>query len=174
MYPMPNFLSALTPNLLTFIYYNFFLVYFFLSALAARFDKFLVLNFFLFFDHFHEVIRLCVWNHLVVIQPYETDVIKEFAIRGNAAIMKCQVPSYVSDFISIISWHTDREEEFRPGQNYGKKSKKFKKKRKNGWCVAKLQNVSRNVDEISSHFNGEIRISLELLPPSPNTVFSFS
>lgn len=52
-------------------------------------------------------------NYVVVIQSYETDVIKEFAIRGNAAIMKCQVPSYVADFVVVISWHTSSGEEFR-------------------------------------------------------------
>ncbi|KAK7601499.1 hypothetical protein V9T40_008940 [Parthenolecanium corni] len=54
----------------------------------------------------------------VVIQAYETDVIKEFAIRGNAAIIKCQVPSYVADFVNVISWHTDKGEEFHPGKDY--------------------------------------------------------
>ena len=57
----------------------------------------------------------------VVIQLYETDVIREFAIRGNAAIMKCQVPSYVADFITVVSWITNVEgEEFHPGNEYGK------------------------------------------------------
>lgn len=47
-------------------------------------------------------------------------MIKEFAIRGNAAIIKCQVPSYVADFVNVISWHTDKGEEFHPGKDYGK------------------------------------------------------
>ncbi|XP_050547934.1 uncharacterized protein LOC126909541 [Daktulosphaira vitifoliae] len=29
--------------------------------------------------------------------------------------MKCETPSYVSDFLSVISWHTDTEEIFYPG-----------------------------------------------------------
>lgn len=56
----------------------------------------------------------------MVIQTYETDVIKEFAIRGNAAIIKCQVPSYVADFINVVSWHTDKGDEFQAGKDYGK------------------------------------------------------
>lgn len=56
---------------------------------------------------------------LVVIQPYDTDVNKEYAIRGNAAIFKCQVPSYVADFITVVSWHTDKGEEFHAGANFG-------------------------------------------------------
>lgn len=60
-------------------------------------------------------------SRIVVIQSYETDVIKEFAIRGNVAIMKCQVPSYVADFTYVVSWLTDKGEEFQAGRDYGKK-----------------------------------------------------
>lgn len=56
---------------------------------------------------------------LVVAQNYEIDVIKEFAIRGNSAVMKCQVPSYVSDFVNVISWITE-DSEFILGSDYGR------------------------------------------------------
>ncbi|XP_068899441.1 cell adhesion molecule Dscam1 isoform X35 [Tenebrio molitor] len=51
----------------------------------------------------------------VVAQFYDTDVNKEYAIRGNAAILKCQIPSFVADFVSVVSWHTDQNENFFPG-----------------------------------------------------------
>ncbi|XP_049823713.1 Down syndrome cell adhesion molecule-like protein Dscam2 isoform X9 [Aethina tumida] len=51
----------------------------------------------------------------VVNQYYDTDVNKEYAIRGNAAILKCQVPSFVADFVTVVSWHTDQNENFYPG-----------------------------------------------------------
>ncbi|XP_025834444.1 Down syndrome cell adhesion molecule-like protein Dscam2 isoform X9 [Agrilus planipennis] len=53
----------------------------------------------------------------VVAQYYDVDVNKEYAIRGNAAILKCQIPSFVADFVSVISWHTDQNENFYPGNN---------------------------------------------------------
>lgn len=56
---------------------------------------------------------------LVVAQNYEIDVIKEFAIRGNSAIMKCQVPSYVSDFVQVISWITE-DSEYVLNSDYGR------------------------------------------------------
>ncbi|XP_046388214.1 Down syndrome cell adhesion molecule-like protein Dscam2 isoform X11 [Ischnura elegans] len=40
----------------------------------------------------------------VVQQFYDTDVNKEYAIRGNSAILKCSIPSFVADFVSVISW----------------------------------------------------------------------
>ncbi|KAJ9593690.1 hypothetical protein L9F63_014738, partial [Diploptera punctata] len=50
----------------------------------------------------------------VVQQFYDTDVNKEYAIRGNSAVLKCQVPSFVADFVSVVSWHTDQGDEFYP------------------------------------------------------------
>ncbi|XP_049833936.1 Down syndrome cell adhesion molecule-like protein Dscam2 isoform X23 [Schistocerca gregaria] len=55
----------------------------------------------------------------VVQQFYDTDVNKEYAIRGNSAVLKCQVPSFVADFVSVVSWHTDQGETFYPSEtNY--------------------------------------------------------
>lgn len=60
----------------------------------------------------------------VVAQYYDTDVNKEYAIRGNSAVLKCVVPSFVADFVTVLSWHTDQGEEFlrkSPGdEDYGR------------------------------------------------------
>ncbi|ETN60360.1 DSCAM [Anopheles darlingi] len=50
----------------------------------------------------------------VIAQYYDVDVNKEYAIRGNAVLMKCQIPSYVADFVKIVSWHTDTNDSFYP------------------------------------------------------------
>lgn len=55
----------------------------------------------------------------MVSQHYDTDVNKEYAITGNSAILKCQVPSFVADFVTILSWHTDKKEDIYPSENYG-------------------------------------------------------
>lgn len=41
---------------------------------------------------------------LAVIQYYEVEADNEYVIRGNAAIMKCKIPSYISDFVSVDMW----------------------------------------------------------------------
>lgn len=41
---------------------------------------------------------------LVVIQSYEAEADNEYVIRGNSAIMKCEIPSYVADFVSVDLW----------------------------------------------------------------------
>lgn len=52
-------------------------------------------------------------------QYYDIDVIKEFAIQGNSAILKCLIPSFVADFVGVVSWHTDQNENFYPGSAEG-------------------------------------------------------
>lgn len=43
----------------------------------------------------------------------------EYVIRGNSAIIKCQIPSFVADFVEVVSWHSDKDESYFPGTNYG-------------------------------------------------------
>ena len=40
----------------------------------------------------------------VVWQEYETRVNDEFVLRGNGALLKCLLPSYVSDVIHVEAW----------------------------------------------------------------------
>ncbi|XP_055715624.1 cell adhesion molecule Dscam2 isoform X2 [Phlebotomus papatasi] len=54
----------------------------------------------------------------VVAQYYEADVNKEHVIRGNSAVMKCLIPSFVADFVEVVSWHTDQNENFSPSGDF--------------------------------------------------------
>ena len=56
----------------------------------------------------------------VVHHKYESDVFKENVILGNDALMKCVVPSFVADLISIDSWVDNSGLEMRSGRNFGK------------------------------------------------------
>jgi hypothetical protein len=40
----------------------------------------------------------------VVSQSYETQPIDEYVIVGNDALFKCTIPSYVSDFVTVVGW----------------------------------------------------------------------
>ena len=57
----------------------------------------------------------------VVHQDYQADVYHEYVIKGNAAIFKCNVPSFVADFVSVQAWQSDagdvfsRSSQFNPG-----------------------------------------------------------
>lgn len=39
-------------------------------------------------------------------------------MKGNAAIMKCVVPSFVSDFVSVTGWIDEDGNEFAPTEKY--------------------------------------------------------
>lgn len=40
----------------------------------------------------------------VVSQFYESQVSDEYVIKGNAAVLKCNIPSFVSDHVEVIAW----------------------------------------------------------------------
>lgn len=44
-----------------------------------------------------------------VLQTYEARVNDEFVLRGNTAILKCIVPSFVADFVNVVAWLMDNE-----------------------------------------------------------------
>lgn len=48
----------------------------------------------------------------MVPQTYSVNVMDENVLKGNAAIFKCHIPSYVADFIFVSSWLSDDSEEF--------------------------------------------------------------
>lgn len=42
----------------------------------------------------------------------------EYVIRGNSAILKCSIPSFVSDFVNVVSWQDDSGNSFaRPNED---------------------------------------------------------
>lgn len=43
----------------------------------------------------------------VVSQFYVTEPENDYVIRGNAAIVRCKIPSFVSDFVQVESWVMD-------------------------------------------------------------------
>lgn len=58
----------------------------------------------------------------VVAQAYAVNVMEEYVLRGNSAILKCHIPSFVSDFVYVSSWIADEETEiFSTSDSYGTK-----------------------------------------------------
>lgn len=42
----------------------------------------------------------------------------EYVMKGNAAIMKCSIPSFVSDFVSVVGWVDEEGNEFAASEDY--------------------------------------------------------
>ena len=67
-----------------------------------------------------EIMKLTKFVFLVVRQIYKTDGSQEYVIVGNDALIKCQYPSFVSDFLTILGWANSEGEFYSAGQdNHG-------------------------------------------------------
>ena len=55
----------------------------------------------------------------MVSQEYATRVNDFDVILGNSALLKCEIPSFVTDFVSVINWSDTEGEEFYPYNNLG-------------------------------------------------------
>lgn len=53
----------------------------------------------------------------VVQQFYQSEVNNEYVIRGNSAILKCSIPSFVADFVHVVSWQDDAGNTYTPMGN---------------------------------------------------------
>ncbi|XP_059046526.1 cell adhesion molecule Dscam2 isoform X43 [Achroia grisella] len=51
-------------------------------------------------------------------QFYESQVYDIYVIKGNAAVFKCHIPSFVSDHVQVTSWHDTEGEEYLLNENY--------------------------------------------------------
>lgn len=47
----------------------------------------------------------------VVSQSYTVNLVEENVLRGNAAILKCLIPSFVTEYVSVASWIISDEDE---------------------------------------------------------------
>jgi len=44
---------------------------------------------------------------LVVLQSYSTSIPEDHVILGNAALLRCHIPSYVADTVTVDHWLVD-------------------------------------------------------------------
>ena len=50
---------------------------------------------------------------------YKTSAPEEYAINGNDVLMKCSIPSFMSDFVSVTSWVDSEGNEMHSGSSSG-------------------------------------------------------
>lgn len=55
----------------------------------------------------------------VVQQLYATEVNNEYVIQGNSAVLKCSIPSFVADYVLVVSWQDDAGNTFTTHEDYG-------------------------------------------------------
>ena len=59
----------------------------------------------------------CYIVFAVVSQDYATRVNDFDVILGNSALLKCEIPSFVTDFVSVINWSDAEGQDFYQYQN---------------------------------------------------------
>lgn len=55
----------------------------------------------------------------MVNQYYEAEVVSEYVIKGNTAVLKCTIPSFVADFVKVEAWISDEGREILPDNTFG-------------------------------------------------------
>lgn len=63
------------------------------------------------------LLTLILFFFPVVNQYFEAQVYDVFVIKGNTAIFKCQIPSFVSDHVDVISWQDTENNKYLPPTN---------------------------------------------------------
>ena len=54
----------------------------------------------------------------VVNQYYNPGILdQEYVMRGNAAILKCSIPSFVADFVYVVAWIDSDGDEYVPSND---------------------------------------------------------
>lgn len=67
-----------------------------------------------------KIISRDVHVRAVVTQEYTTEPTNEYIVLGNDALVKCKIPSYVSDLTQIVGWVDSEASEFLINNHYGK------------------------------------------------------
>ena len=55
-----------------------------------------------------------------VSQKFNTEADNEYVIVGNSGVMRCEIPSFVADFITVQSWVDSNGATYFPSDDCGK------------------------------------------------------
>lgn len=64
---------------------------------------------------------------VVIEEPYRSEVNNEYVIRGNSVVLKCSIPPFIADFVTVVSWQDNVGNMYQPSfLNDGKTVDPFK------------------------------------------------
>lgn len=55
------------------------------------------------------------------------DVYDEFVIVGNTAVLRCNIPGFMSEYVEVVSWIQDSTTVIQPSAHMGKELKAKRK-----------------------------------------------
>ncbi|XP_008186192.1 Down syndrome cell adhesion molecule-like protein Dscam2 isoform X10 [Acyrthosiphon pisum] len=50
----------------------------------------------------------------VIEEPYRSEVNNEYVIRGNSVVLKCSIPPFIADFVTVVSWQDNSGNVYEP------------------------------------------------------------
>lgn len=59
------------------------------------------------------------YSPTVVNHYYEAEVVSEYVIKGNTAVLKCNIPSFVADFVRVEAWIGSDGNEYTQTEDFG-------------------------------------------------------
>lgn len=62
---------------------------------------------------------LKIYFTVVDLNYYEAEVVSEYVIKGNTAVLKCNIPSFVADFVRVEAWIGSDGTEFTSTTDFG-------------------------------------------------------
>lgn len=91
--------------LLSFLFFKFDIVLLFNAALMCLFNFYFWSNFTIS-NSPTNVIHFLDFSprKTVIYQPYEVRVYDEFVVRDSVGVLRCQVPAFILDYITINCW----------------------------------------------------------------------
>lgn len=57
---------------------------------------------------------------IVIEEPYRSEVNNEYVIRGNSVVLKCSIPPFIADFVTVVSWQDNVGNTYQPSLIDGK------------------------------------------------------
>lgn len=51
---------------------------------------------------------------VVIEEPYRSEVNNEYVIRGNSVVLKCSIPPFIADFVTVVSWQDNVGNTYQP------------------------------------------------------------
>ena len=94
------FVSSLLDSLLFSLHGNWYIS----PAFSLIVSKISFVRFFKLCDYVANWLTDIVFVDVVVAQEYVAEADNEYVINGNSAIFKCEIPSFVADFVHVTSW----------------------------------------------------------------------
>jgi hypothetical protein len=71
-------------------------------------------------EPYTRLLQIMVIYHVAVVnQFYEAEIMTEYVIRGNTALLKCSIPSFVADFVQVESWVDNSGHTYITSNDYG-------------------------------------------------------